>query len=52
MENWTVCAFNWIDGKQKTMAWGTGLNHKGAKALYELYYDQGYAMVQMQKESN
>ena len=38
---YTVNAYSMVN------AWGTGLNHKGAKALFQIYYEEGHADIRM-----
>ncbi len=44
---YTVNAYSMVNGKETLMAWGTGLNYKGAKALFQIYYEEGHADIRM-----
>jgi hypothetical protein len=37
-----------VNGKETLMAWATGLNYKAAKALFQMYYEEGHADIRME----
>lgn len=52
MEIWKVEVYNYVNGVRTLVAFADGLNHRLAKYLHELYYDEGYAEVHSFKTSN
>ena len=44
---YTVNAYSMVNGKKTLMAWATGLNHRAAKALFQIYYEEGHAYIRM-----
>ena len=45
--SYTVNAYSMVNGKETLMAWATGLNHKCAKAIVEMYHKEGFADIRM-----
>jgi hypothetical protein len=46
---WNLYVYNWIKGEKTLVAWATGLNRNAMKALYNIYWKEGYAMIEAKK---
>lgn len=50
MNNWTIKAYQMVDGKNTLVEWASGFSHKHAKAYFKCLRDTNeFSMLEMKK---